>query len=302
MKELPNKFKLSKPHKLMLPALITLYSLIGIGVFSAVAEILKHFNESIKLFSSSDFYVSLGLSLRLALSSTGMSLIFATAVLYGLFILTLSSDNGQGFNSRFSPMLSSGLNRLFQAPMLVPYIVAGYLVFLTFGQSGLISRLFYGLGLTEGLSDFPILVNDPIGLGIIIAFVWKTTPFMILMFYPAMRSLDEKYLEMARVFGLKPSKYYWQILIPHMAPTIAFSSFIVFAFTLTSFEIPYMLGATYPKTLSVSAYQMYTGGTLDERHAALTMSLVLFLLSLGLGVLAFKHAASYQKHLKGGND
>lgn len=298
MKELLNKLKLTKPHKLLLPALITLYSLIGVGVFSAIAETLKHFDDSIKLFSSSDFYVSLGLSLRLAVASTGIAMFIAIAVLYGLFLIRLSSNGEQ----KYFDLLSGGLNRVFQAPMLVPYIVAGYLVFLTFGQSGLISRLVYAIDLSSGLSDFPILVNDPSGIGIVLAFVWKTMPFMILMLYPAMLSLDSKYLEMARLFGLKPTKYFWQILLPHMAPTIAFSSFIVFAYTLTSFEIPYMLGATYPKTLAVSAYQMYTGGSLDERHAALTMSLVLFVLSLGLGILAFKHAAAYQKHLKGGDE
>jgi len=298
MKELLSKFSLKKPYKLMLPAIITLYSLIGIGVFSAVAETLEHFDQSIQLFSSSDFYLSLGLSLRLAVLSTGTALVIAIGILYGLYCLTLftSSENKQ------STLLSESFNRLFQAPMLVPYIVAGYLVFLTFGQSGLVSRLMYALGIINEISEFPILVNDPLGYGIVIAFVWKTMPFMVLMLYPAMLSLDNKYLEMARLFGLNPSKYFFQILIPHMAPTIAFSSFIVFAYTLTSFEIPYMLGATYPKTIAVSAYQMYTGGTLDQRHAALTMSLVLFILSLTLGILAFKHASAYQKHLKGGDD
>lgn len=309
MKALRNKLKLSKPYKLLIPSLLTLYTLIGIGVFSAVLETVKHFDESVKLFSSSDFYTSLGLSLRLALGSTLIAVIIALLILFGLFILSISDRSAfstlqrkLGLSQRQTSSKSSAdtLNRLFQAPMLVPYIVAGYLVFLTFGQSGLLSRIGYGLGLVESISSFPILVNDASGLGITIAFVWKTAPFMILMLYPAMQSLDKKFLDMSRVFGLDPVRYYWQILVPHMAPTIAFSGFIVFAYTLTSFEIPFMLGSTYPKTLAVSAYQMYTGGTLEERHLAMTMSLVLFAISLVLGYLAFKHAAAQQKHLKEG--
>lgn len=304
MKESRSKKRLSKPYKLLLPCLITLYALIGIGVVSAVVETLQHLDESVKLFSSSDFYMSLGLSLRLAVLSTLIATGAALLILFGLFTISASNDQVHSTpkDSSGNKRLASALNRLFQTPMLIPYIVAGYLVFLTFGQSGLISRILALLGLLDGISDFPILVNDPGGIGIILAFVWKTTPFMMLMLYPAMLSLDDRYLEMSRIFGLKPSRYYFQVLIPHMAPTMAFSGFIVFSYTLTSFEIPFMLGATYPKTLAVLAYQLYTGGTIDERHTALTMSLVLFSISLLLGYLAFKHSAVNQKHLRGGDN
>jgi len=296
--------KLSKPYRLLLPSLITLYTLIGIGVVSAILETLKHLNTSMQLFSSSDFYLSLGLSLRLAFTATLMAVGLAIGLLYLLFLLTLTQQQkGRTPTKNTSTIDPSRIfSRLFQTPMLIPYIVSGYLVFLTFGQSGLLSRLSFALGFTDSITAFPILVNDPSGIGIILAFVWKTTPFMILMLYPVMTSLDSKFLDMSRVFGMKPTRYYWSVLLPHMASTIAFSGFIVFAYTLTSFEVPYMLGATYPKTLSVSAYQLYTGGSIDERHMALTMSMVLFFISLGLGYLAFKHAQSYQKHLQGGRN
>lgn len=243
MKESRSKIRLSKPYKLLIPSLLTLYTLIGIGVVSAAVDTAKHLDKSMKIFSSSDFYVSLGLSIRLAVLSTVLASSISLLILYGLFTVTVSKENDTKTSNLF-------FSRLFQTPMLVPYIVAGYLVFLTFGQSGLLSRMLYSIGLIDGLSSFPILVNDPSGIGIIIAFVWKTTPFMILMLYPAMLTLDNKYLNMSRMFGLKPSRYYFEVLLPHMAPTIAFSGFIVFSYTLTSFEIPFMLGgATYLKHL-----------------------------------------------------
>lgn len=283
--------RVPKPLKLLLPCMLTLYTLIGLGVLSALLETVKHIDDSMKIFSSSDFYKSLGLSVRLAFGSTAFSCLLGLIIIYGLFLLSIKNK------TPLVPVLS----RAFQAPMLVPYIVAGYLVFLTFGQSGLISRILYHIGLIEGISDFPVLTNDPAGLGILIAFVWKTTPFIILMLYPAMLSLDMKYLEMSQMFGIGPRKYFFHVLIPHMMSTIVFSSFIVFAYTLTSFEIPYMLGATYPKTLSVSAYQLYTGGSLNERYEALTMSLILFIISILLGYFAFRKSTSHQKHLKGGS-
>ncbi len=286
-----------KPYKLLLPSMLTLYTLIGIGVFSAFKETFQHADEAMQIFSSSEFYTSLGLSMRLALLSTGLSILISILILFGLFLIDNPEKRSETKSFAYKP--ADSLNRLFQTPMLIPYIVAGYLVFLTFGQSGLFSRISYALGFTSSIGAFPALINTPSGFGIVLAFVWKTAPFMILMLYPAMISLDKKYLDMSRIFGMAPKKYFWSVLLPHMASTVAFSGFIVFAYTLTSFEIPFMLGATYPKTLSVAAYQMYTGGSLDERYMALTMSLVLFIISLILGYLAFKHAQGYQKHLKG---
>ena len=291
MKALLNR--VPKPIKLLLPCMLTLYSLIGLGVLSALYETAQHLDDSINIFSSSDFYKSLGLSVRLAVGSTLASCLLGLVIIFGLFSISINESKKKG-------NLPEILNKAYQAPMLIPYIVAGYLVFLTFGQSGLISRILYHIGLIQGLSDFPVLINDPAGLGIVIAFIWKTTPFIVLMLYPAMLSLDLKYLEMAHMFGLGPVKYFLYVLVPHMLSTIVFSSFIVFAYTLTSFEIPYMLGATYPKTLSVTAYQLYTSGSLNERYEALTMSLVLFVISIVLGYFAFKQSTSHQKHLKGG--
>lgn len=282
--------RIPKPLKLLLPCMLTLYALIGLGVFSALFDTVKHLDDSISIFSSSDFYKSLGLSLRLATASTLSACMLGLVIIFCLFMLSIKETKP----------ISGLINRAFQAPMLVPYIVAGYLVFLTFGQSGLISRILYHAGVIDSISSFPVLTNDLGGLGIVIAFVWKTTPFIILMLYPAMLSLDVKYLEMAQMFGLGPVRYYFHVIIPHMMSTIVFSGFIVFAYTLTSFEIPYMLGATYPKTLSVSAYQLYTGGSLNERYEALTMSLILFIISIVLGYFAFKQSTAHQNHLKGG--
>ena len=51
-------------------------------------------------------------------------------------------------------------------PMAVPHVAAALAALLMFGQSGLLSRLAYALGLTSTPGDFPPLVYDRAGVSL----------------------------------------------------------------------------------------------------------------------------------------
>ena len=68
---------------------------------------------------------------------------------------------------------------LYKIPLVVPGIVAGFLVLIVLDRGGMASRLATPLGLS-----IPRLVRDDLGLGAIIASAWKTVPFMTLSRVP----------------------------------------------------------------------------------------------------------------------
>jgi len=54
------------------------------------------------------------------------------------------------------------------------------------------------------------------------------------------------------------------------------------------FEVPYLLGVTYPKFISVFAYDIYFNGELSTRPLALAANFILVTITAILGICAYK--------------
>ena len=67
-----------------------------------------------------------------------------------------------------------------------------------------------------------------------------------------------------------------------MRPGIISASLIVFGYVFGSFEVPFLLGSTYPKTLPVLIYEAFTDVDLQQRSVAIALGLLLSLISLSL--------------------
>ncbi|MGM0502858.1 MAG: ABC transporter permease, partial [Bacillota bacterium] len=65
-------------------------------------------------------------------------------------------------------------------------------------------------------------------------------------------------------------------------PSIGSAFIIVFAFSFGAFEIPFLLGPTYPKTLPVMAYQKYISSDLMQRPYAMVIAVVLTVICVAL--------------------
>lgn len=282
---------LNKKHKSilhLLPALLILYGFVGFGLFFSLKQALSTQEILIQENSLEPFIKGFFISLRLALLSTFFSLILSLFILYILFL----------FLEKTGYEKAKWWLKIFEFPLFLPYVVAGQLIFLTYSQSGLWSRVGYHMGIVENISDFPILVNDSHGLGIFIAFVWKTTPFFLLMLLPTLLALGKNYKNMSRVFGMGHHSYFWRVLVPYTRPILIFCSFIIFCYTFSSYEVPSLLGITYPKSLSVIIYNLYTKGTTAQQSVALLLSFVItvFFFLSGFGIFFFTQKS--QKHFQ----
>jgi putative spermidine/putrescine transport system permease protein len=138
---------------------------------------------------------------------------------------------------------------LYKIPLVVPGIVAGFLVLIVLDRGGMASRLATPLGLS-----IPRLVRDDLGLGAIIASAWKTVPFMTLIIAGAMAAISKDVLAAARTLGATQLTILWRIQLPLAQPGITAAILLSFIGSLGSYVIPSLLGPAYPLPLSVHMF------------------------------------------------
>ena len=181
---------------------------------------------------------------------------------------------------------------VYQLPLTMPYLVVAVGVMMLVDQSGLFARLFYQLGLIDAPAQFPVLVHDDRGVAIMLVYVWKQGPFIGLIALAVLQSIGADYEQLARSLGATRFQTLRHVLIPLVAPALVPASIIIFAFTFGSFEVPLLLGKSYPSMLSVFAYRLYTDVDLAIRPQAMAAGMFIALCVLTL-VYLYRRAAHY---------
>lgn len=264
-----------KPYIMLLPCIIFLVALVLSGLLSSVVSSL-HTSGAVgltaqnyqRLWSDQGFWLSLSLSLKIALLSTVPALVLGTLLTRGLF---------RYFRFRNQQLWV-------WVPMLVPHFVAAYLIFLLFSSSGWISSVLAQLHVLDAPSDFPILVNDPVGIGIILTYLWKEIPFVVLMLLPIYYQINSEYAQVVRTLGGKEWEVFRTAEWPWLFPTLVETGVILIAFIVSAYEIPYLLGVTYPKMLAILSYQWFYQGDWSNRPLAMADMVTV---AGGLAVLAY---------------
>jgi putative spermidine/putrescine transport system permease protein len=219
------------------------------------------------VFSNPDFYRSFLLTFHIAFASTVISAVIAVAAA----LLLRRTFAGRGL-----------ISFLFQLNLTVPHLVGAIGILYLFSQSGMFARLAAEFGMIARPGDFPALVFDPYAIGIILQYVWKEVPFIGVIVLANMQAIGQDHEAVARSLGASRWQAFRHVLLPMILPGVLSASVIVFAFTFGAYEIPAVLGASYPQTLPVLAYRSYTDVDLAARPEAMAMAVVIALLSVGL--------------------
>ncbi|MGI8936070.1 MAG: ABC transporter permease [Phormidesmis sp.] len=238
---------------------VGLLSLTGDGTVSLAA-----YRQAL---ASAAFWRSLTLSLYIAIVATGLSTICSI----GLALLLRRASRWASFAC--------------QLTLPIPHLVGVAGMLLLISPSGLISRLLYALGLIQSDQGFPLLVNDGANLGVMILFLWKEIPFITLILLAVLRGIRPEYEIQARALGASRWQCFWNVTLPLMKPGILSASLIVFGYIFGSFEVPFLLGSTYPSTLPVLVYRAFTDADLNQRTVAIALGLLLSLISICLSAL-----------------
>ncbi len=273
---------------LLTPALAVIILLFLGGLITGLLRSLNYFpliglndfnlEAYTAIFADNGFIQSLVLTFHIAFTSTLISCILAVAAA----LLLRPAFRGKRIVHFF-----------FSLNLTIPHLVGAIGVLYLFQNSGLVSRIMTGMDLISRPADFPAMVFDPWAIGIIIQYVWKEIPFIGVIVLAILLSVGEDYESVARSLGANRWQAFRQVTLPLIMPGVVSASVIVFAFTFGAFEIPYLLGRTFPAALPVLAYQSYTDVDLAARPQAMAMAMVIAFISTLLIMAYMKLSRMY---------
>jgi multiple sugar transport system permease protein len=176
-------------------------------------------------------------------------------------------------------------------PWAIPMVVAAMAFRWMFdSEYGLITDLTYRL---TGLEIPWLTTSLGAKAAVIIANVWKSTPFLALVFLAALQGVPRELYEAARVDGAGRMQTFFKITLPLILSQVVTIGLFMVVWQLAAFDLIYtMTGGGPGYATSVLAYNIYQAafGGLNFGYAS-AISLVLFLLVFimgGLGLLLFR--------------
>jgi hypothetical protein len=264
------------PYYLLLP-FILLMSLFLMGLCTGIAQsfgVVPVFGLTkptvryyIEILTHKDLVASIVYSLKIAMVSSIFAVILGSIIC--LFLVYRERDNKDEM---------SITERILKLPVITPHVVTAVFVINLFSNNGQLARLFFHLGMIQNQNQFPMLIHDRQGIGIVLAYVWKEAPFIVFFVLSLMKNINGKLGEVARNLGASEIQTMWRVTLPLCKESILSAWMIIFVFAFGGYELPFLLGATWPRALPVLAYQEFTTPDLQHRPYAMAINgLILFL-------------------------
>ena len=270
------------PWLSLAPALTVILVLLGASLFYAVAESVGYISvigqSQISLDAyrntlnlNSEFWTSLEFSLWISIASTAISSAIAL-----LLAVWLSERRGN------TDTLALNWNLAF------PHLVWSVALLLFLSQSGLFSRWATSLGLISTPAEFPVVVRDRFGFGIILSYIGKEIPFLTITILSVLRSQSVGYDVVAENLGASRWQRLRYVTIPQVMPALLAGSLLVFGFIFSSYEVPALMGVGYPRALPVLALRFFLDPDLRARSEGMVISLIITLIVMIVAVVSLR--------------
>jgi ABC-type spermidine/putrescine transport system permease subunit I len=171
-----------------------------------------------------------------------------------------------------SPWAVSALRWLYRWPLFIPFVVAGQVMRTFLAKNGLLNQVLISGGLLEPLTATSYLDWR----GIILAFVWKQTPFVALMVAGAIASIDSAHIEAARNLGAGRMRILVEIIVPQIRRTLMVGLVLSYVSILSVLSVPLMIDPNSPTMMTVDiAYRINEHGDYGVANALCLISLLL---------------------------
>jgi putative spermidine/putrescine transport system permease protein len=283
----------SSPWLRLAPALLVIGVLFGtsivygagqsLGVMAAIGQQEVTLDAYQNVLAGSgpagrEFWPSLGFSLWISGASTLLSALGALPVALWL--------NGRRWQSQQKETLALNWNLAF------PHLVWAVALLLFLSQSGMLARLAASFGWVQTPADFPVLVRDRLGFGIILSYVTKEIPFLALIILAVLRAQPENYAVVAENLGANRWQRLRYVTLPQVLPALTAGSLLVFAFVFSAYEVPAVLGVRYPRALPVLALDFFTNPDLSSRAEGMAISFIIAIIVLFVAVISIRQNKS----------
>ncbi|WP_273779213.1 MULTISPECIES: molybdate ABC transporter permease subunit [unclassified Acinetobacter] len=214
------------------------------------------------------------LSAKVAICTTLFCLPFAIALAWLL--------------ARYEFHLKFILEAILQLPMVLPPVVLGYLLLLTFGQQGFLGQYLQLLGIELAFN----------WKGAVLAAMLVAFPLMVQPIRLSFQLMNPQLEQIAGSLGAAPWKVFWSINLPLVFPGILIGSILCFSRSLGEFGATITFVGNIPdetQTLSIAIYSFL------QQPNGENMAIRLVLLSVLLSFLALLANSwilkNYQKRL-----
>ena len=247
-------------------------------VFPALAIVALFFvwplvMSSVSAFEDKDAGATLA-HFRKAWDFYSNDLIFTVAivVLSTLMIAVLSIAIAGYLTLGENERTRGALRWLYRWPLFIPFIVTAQVMRTFLAKNGMLNHVLGGVGLIDPLTAQSMLDWR----GIVVAFVWKQTPFVTLLLAGAMASVDDQHIEAARNLGASRLRVLWEIVLPQSTRTLLVGLVLSYVAMLSVLSVPMMINPNSPTMLTVDvAYRIASHGDYGVANALCLMSLVI---------------------------
>jgi putative spermidine/putrescine transport system permease protein len=218
------------------------------------------------------FWTGLGLNLWVSFASTFLAAVFALFAALAI---------------RKTFFAKTICNFIYSLNLPMPHLVVAVGMIFVFSQSGLLARFASQLGFINSPGEFPVLVRDKYGFGIILAYIWKEAAFFFIILMSVLQSLGENFEELAQSLGANKWQRFRYVILPLVMPNLFSASIIVFAFSFGAYEVPALLGVIYPQMLPVMAFEFFLNPDLNARSEGMALSIIIAIIVMILVIIYF---------------
>jgi sulfate/thiosulfate transport system permease protein len=158
------------------------------------------------------------------------------------------------------------VNSLIDLPFALPTIVAGLVLIALYGETGVL-----------GISGISFTL-----LGVVLALLFVTLPFVIRAVQPTLMELDTEMEEAAASLGAKPLTIVRKIILPNLAPAILTGSALAFARAVGEFGSLVLISGNIPGETQVASLYIFSRIESGDMSGATAVSVVLLFISVSI--------------------
>jgi len=255
-----NRWSGERPLWPLAPFAVAGVALLGLPILGLVSQ--APWRRMPELLTSDGAVEALRLSLVCSLSATAASVVLGVPLAWVL-------AHGRG------PLMAL-LRGVVTLPLVLPPVVGGIALLLTFGRNGLVGRF---LNETTGLS-LPFTTA-----GVVVAETFVAMPFLVITVESAFRSADAALEEAAATLGAGRLVVLRTVTLPLLLPSLGAGVVLTWARALGEFGATITFAGNLPgttQTLPLYVYGLLESGDID---GAVGMSLVLVVVAFAVLLL-----------------
>jgi putative spermidine/putrescine transport system permease protein len=215
----------------------------------------------LELLTDSSFFASLVFSLGVAAVSAASAVTIGTLLAYRIWKL---------------PGRLATVALVYKIPLILPHIAVAFVVLVFWSQSGILASAAHQLGLIRSMTEFPNVLYSGWGIGMILAYTLKGTPFAMLLVMAMLVRFDARQIQTAAMLGASGLRIFFSIVLPRLAPAMHTGFIILFLYSFGAFDIPYILSESRPGMLSNQVYNLYFKHDLARRPEAMAILTIMF--------------------------